>query len=448
MKATVAPQRASAAGGVRRKAFYRTLWGQVLLGVCLAIVVGYVSPSTGEAMRPLGDAFIRLITMVVSLVIFCTVAAGIAGMESIKKVGRVGGKALIYFEIATSLALLIGLLVGAVTQPGAGFNADPASLDATAVAGYAGQAKAQSVTEFLLNIIPTSVVDAFARGSILSVILVSVLFGFALSVAGPKVKPLVDALDGLMHAVFGVVNILMRLAPIGAFGAMAFTVGRYGLSSLGPVAQLIATLWIISALFIVLVLGAISLVAGFNIIRFLKYIKEEIVLTLSLSSSDPALPSLMRKLENLGCSKALVGLVTPTGYTFNPDGSCLYMALAAVFVAQATNTPLTLTNYVTLFAVAALTHKGASGVQGASFIALVATLMVIPSIPVAGMAIILGVDRFMSMCRATTNVISNGVATLVVSRWEHEMDAETLRRNLGALTRDAERSQVDAAQSV
>jgi aerobic C4-dicarboxylate transport protein len=448
MKATVAPQRASAAGGVRRKAFYRTLWGQVLLGVCLAIVVGYVSPSTGEAMRPLGDAFIRLITMVVSLVIFCTVAAGIAGMESIKKVGRVGGKALIYFEIATSLALLIGLLVGAVTQPGAGFNADPASLDATAVAGYAGQAKAQSVTEFLLNIIPTSVVDAFARGSILSVILVSVLFGFALSVAGPKVKPLVDALDGLMHAVFGVVNILMRLAPIGAVGAMAFTVGRYGLSSLGPVAQLIATLWIISALFIVLVLGAISLVAGFNIIRFLKYIKEEIVLTLSLSSSDPALPSLMRKLENLGCSKALVGLVTPTGYTFNPDGSCLYMALAAVFVAQATNTPLTLTNYVTLFAVAALTHKGASGVQGASFIALVATLMVIPSIPVAGMAIILGVDRFMSMCRATTNVISNGVATLVVSRWEHEMDAETLRRNLGALTRDAERSQVDAAQSV
>lgn len=435
MEATVAPQHASAAGGVRRKAFYRTLWGQVLLGVCLAIVVGSVSPSTGEAMRPLGDAFIRLITMVVSLVIFCTVAAGIAGMESIKKVGRVGGKALIYFEIATSLALLIGLVVGAVTQPGAGFNADPASLDANAVAGYAGQAKAQSVTEFLLNIIPASVVDAFARGSILSVILVSVLFGFALSVAGPKVKPLVDALDGLMHAVFGVVNILMRLAPIGAFGAMAFTVGRYGLSSLGPVAQLIATLWIVSALFIVLVLGATSLLAGFNIIRFLKYIREEIILTLSLSSSDPALPSLMRKLENLGCSKALVGLVTPTGYTFNPDGSCLYMALAAVFVAQATNTPLTLTNYVTLFAVAALTHKGASGVQGASFIALVATLMVIPSIPVAGMAIILGVDRFMSMCRATTNVISNGVATLVISRWEHEMDAETLRRNLGATTR-------------
>jgi aerobic C4-dicarboxylate transport protein len=416
--------------------------------MCLAIVVGYVSPATGVAMRPLGDAFIRLITMVISLVIFCTVAAGIAGMENIKKVGRVGGKALIYFEIATSLALIIGLVVGALTQPGAGFNADPASLDANAVAGYAGQAKAQSVTEFLLNIIPASVLDAVARGSILSVILVSILFGLALSIAGPKVKPLVDALDGLMHAVFAVVNILMRLAPIGAFGAMAFTVGRYGLSSLGSLAQLIATLWIISALFILLVLGAICLVAGFSIIRFLKYIREEIVLTLSLSSSDPALPSLMRKLENLGCSKALVGLVTPTGYTFNPDGSCLYMALAAVFVAQATNTPLTLTDYITLFAVAALTHKGASGVQGASFIALVATLMVIPSIPVAGMAIILGVDRFMSMCRATTNVICNGVATIVVSRWEHEMDAETLRRNLETLTGNAARPQVDAAQSV
>jgi aerobic C4-dicarboxylate transport protein len=416
--------------------------------MCLAIVVGYVSPSTGVAMRPLGDAFIRLITMVISLVIFCTVAAGIAGMENIKKVGRVGGKALIYFEIATSLALIIGLIVGALTQPGAGFNADPASLDANAVAGYAGQAKAQSVTEFLLNIIPASVLDAIARGSILSVILVSILFGLALSVAGPKVKPLVDALDGLMHAVFAVVNILMRLAPIGAFGAMAFTVGRYGLSSLGSLAQLIATLWIISALFILLVLGAICLVAGFSIIRFLKYIREEIVLTLPLSSSDPALPSLMRKLENLGCSKALVGLVTPTGYTFNPDGSCLYMALAAVFVAQATNTPLTLADYITLFAVAALTHKGASGVQGASFIALVATLMVIPSIPVAGMAIILGVDRFMSMCRATTNVICNGVATIVVSRWEHEMDAETLRRNLETLTGNAARPQVDAAQSV
>ena len=434
MEATVATQPAAAAGGVRRKPFYLTLWGQVLIGVCLAIVVGYVSPSTGEAMRPLGDGFIRLITMVISLVIFCTVAAGIAGMESITKVGRVGGKALIYFEIATSLALILGLAVGALTQPGAGLGVDAASLDANAVAGYAGQAKAQTVTDFLLQIIPTSVIGAFAGGSILSVILVSVLFGFALSVAGPKAKPVVDILDGLTHTVFGVVNILMRLAPIGAFGAMAFTIGRYGLGSLGPLAKLIVTLWITSALFVLIVLGAVAALAGFSIIKFLKYIREEIVLTLSLSSSDPALPSLMRKLEKLGCSKALVGLVTPTGYIFNPDGSCIYMTLAAVFVAQATGVPLTLGNYITLFAVACLTHKGASGVQGAAFIALVATLMVIPSIPVAGMALILGVDRFMSMCRATTNMLCNGVATLVVSRWENEIDAETLRKNLAALT--------------
>jgi len=433
MEATVATHPPVAAAA-RRKPFYRSLWGQVLLGVAIGIVLGLVSPSTGEAMQPLGLAFIRLITMIIPLVIFCTIAAGIAGMDSMKKVGRVGGKALIYFEVATSLALVIGLAVGALTQPGAGFNADPATLNADAVAGYAGQAKAQTITDFLVQIIPTSVIEAFARGSILSVVFVSVLFGFALSTLGSKVKPLLDMLDGLTQAVFAVVNILMRLAPIGAFGAMAFTIGRFGPSVLGSLAQLIVTLWIVSALFVVIVLGGISLVAGFNIIRFLKYIKEEIVLVLSLSSSDPVLPSLMKKLEKLGCSKGLVGLVTPTGYVFNPDGSCLYMALAAVFVAQATNTVLTAADYITLFAVAALTHKGASGVQGASFIALVGTLMVIPSIPVAGMALILGVDRFMSMCRATVNVISNGVATLVVARWEKELDAETLRSNLASVT--------------
>ena len=433
--ATVISQTAPAAAATAaRKPFYRSLWGQVLLGVAIAIVLGYVAPDTAVAMRPLGDGFIRLITMVISLVIFCTVAAGIAGMDSIKKVGRVGGKALLYFEILTSIALIIGLLVGALMQPGAGFNATPTAGDASAVAGYAGQAKAQTVTDFLLQIIPTSVVGAFAGGSILSVILVSVLIGFALSSLGAKAKPVTDVLEGLTQMIFGVVNILMRLAPIGAFGAMAFTVGRYGLSSLGPLAKLIVTLWVTSALFVLIVLGTVAAIAGFSIIKFLKYIREEIVLTLSLSSSDPALPSLMRKLEKLGCSNALVGLVTPTGYVFNPDGSCIYMALAAVFVAQATGVPLTLTNYITLFAVACLTHKGASGVQGAAFIALVATLMVIPSIPVAGMALILGVDRFMSMCRATTNMLCNGVATLVVSRWENEIDAETLRKNLAALT--------------
>jgi aerobic C4-dicarboxylate transport protein len=432
--ATVITQTAPAAAAAARKPFYRTLWGQVLLGVAIAIVLGYVDPATAQAMRPLGDAFIRLITMVISLVIFCTVAAGIAGMDSIKKVGRVGGKALIYFEILTTIALLIGLLVGAFTQPGAGFNATPTAGDANAVAGYAGQAKAQTVTDFLLNIIPNSVVGAFAGGSILSVIFVSVLVGLALASLGSKVKPVVEVLEGLTQMVFSIVNMLMRLAPIGAFGAMAFTIGRFGLSSLGPLAKLIVTLWITSALFVLIVLGAVAAMAGFSIIKFLKYIREEIVLTLSLSSSDPALPSLMRKLEKLGCSNALVGLVTPTGYIFNPDGSCIYMALAAVFVAQATNVPLTFGNYVTLFAVASLTHKGASGVQGAAFIALVATLMVIPSIPVAGMALILGLDRFMSMCRATTNMLCNGVATLVVSRWENELDGETLRKNLAALT--------------
>jgi len=432
--ATVITQTAPAAATAARKPFYRSLWGQVLLGVAIAIVLGYVAPTTAQAMRPLGDAFIRLITMVISLVIFCTVAAGIAGMDSIKKVGRVGGKALLYFEILTSIALLIGLVVGALVQPGAGFNATPTAGDANAVAGYAGQAKAQTITDFLLNIIPNSVIGAFAGGSILSVILVSLLVGFALSSLGPKAKPVTDVLEGLTQMIFSVVNILMRLAPIGAFGAMAFTIGRYGLSSLGPLAKLIVTLWITAALFVLIVLGGVAAIAGFNIIRFLKYIREEIVLTLSLSSSDPALPSLMRKLENLGCSKALVGLVTPTGYIFNPDGSCIYMTLAAVFVAQATGVTLTLGNYVTLFAVAALTHKGAVGIQGAAFIALVATLMVIPSIPVAGMALILGLDRFMSMCRATVNMLCNGVATLVVSRWEGELDGQTLRKNLEALT--------------
>jgi aerobic C4-dicarboxylate transport protein len=432
--ATVATHTAPVAATAARKPFYRTLWGQVLLGVAIAIVLGYVAPTTAQAMRPLGDAFIRLITMVIPLVIFCTVAAGIAGMDSIKKVGRVGGKALLYFEILTSIALIIGLVVGALTQPGAGFNATPTAGDANAVAGFAGQAKAQTVTDFLLNIIPTSIVGAFAGGSILNVILVSLLIGFALSSLGAKAKPVTDVLEGLTQMIFGVVNILMRLAPIGAFGAMAFTVGRYGLSSLGPLAQLIVTLWITSALFVLIVLGTAAAIAGFSIIRFLKYIREEIVLTLSLSSSDPALPSLMRKLENLGCSKGLVGLVTPTGYIFNPDGSCIYMTLAAVFVAQATGVSLTLGNYITLLAVAALTHKGAVGIQGAAFIALVATLMVIPSIPVAGMALILGLDRFMSMCRATVNMLCNGVATLVVSRWEGELDGETLRKNLAALT--------------
>jgi len=415
---------------VHKTPFYRSLWGQVVIGITIAIVLGYLRPETAVAMRPLGDAFIRAISMIITLVIFCTVVTGIAGMGDLKKVGRVGGKALLYFVIVSKFALLVGLVVGNLVKTGAGFNADPSALDASAVANYAGQAKAQTVTDFLMQIIPTTVVDAFARGSILGVVFVSVLFGLALSTVGNRGKPLLDVINGLMQALFAVVNILMRLAPIGAFGAMAFTVGRYGLSSLGPLATLVVTFWITSILFVLIVLGAIARAAGFSIIKFLRYIKEEIVLVLSLSSSEPVLPALMGKLEKLGCSKALVGLVTPTGYTFNADGSCLYMTLAALFVAQATNTPLTLTQQFTIFAVAALTSNGASGVQGAAFIALVGTLMVVPSIPVAGMALILGIDRFMSMFRAAVNVIGNGVATLVVARWEKEIDRQTLEANL------------------
>ena len=416
----------------RKKPFYANLWAQVLLAIGLAIALGYFSPTKAIAMKPLGDAFIKLISMIISLIIFCTVVTGIAGMQDMRKVGRVGGKALLYFEIVSTLALLMGLVVGNLVRPGSGFNVNVASLDAKAVADYAGQAKTQNVTDFLMHIIPNTVVDAFAKGDILEVLLVALLFGFALSAVGPRCKPLVDVFDALTHAVFGVVNILMRFAPIGAFGAMAFTVGKYGVVSLGPLVKLIGTFYLTSILFVLIVLGAVARVAGFGIFKFLLYIKEEILLVLAISSSEPALPTLMEKLEKLGCSKSLVGLVVPTGYAFNTDGTSIYMTMAALFVAQATNTHLTLLQQLTIFAVAILTSKGASGVQGASFIALVGTLSVIPTIPVAGMALILGIDRFMSMFRATVNMIGNGVATLVVARWEKELDGETLQRNLVA----------------
>ena len=414
----------------RKNPFYTGLSFQVLVGLAVAIILGYVSPTTAVAMKPLGDAFIRLITMIITLVIFCTLVTGIAGMEDMKKVGRVGGKALLYFELVSSLALLIGLVVGNVVRPGSGFNVDPATLDARAVAEYAGQAKAQKVTEFFVHIIPNTVVDAFTRGDILQVLFVSLLFGFALSLAGPRCKPLLDLLDALTRTVFSVVTILMRFAPIGAFGAMAFTIGKYGLGSLGPLAKLIVTLYITALLFVIVLLGGIARIAGFGILRFLWYLREEILLVLATSSSEPALPALMAKLERLGCSKTLVGLVVPTGYTFNADGTSLYMTLAALFVAQATNTHLTLPQQFTILGVALLTSKGASGVQGAAFIALVATMMVIPTIPVAGMALILGIDRFLSMCRAVVNMIGNAVATLVVARWENELDRDSLQREL------------------
>jgi len=409
---------------------YRELWVQVLVAIFLAIVLGYVNPARAIAMKPLGDAFIRLITMIITLIIFCTVVTGIAGMENLRKVGRVGGVALLYFEVVSTIALLIGLLVGNVVRPGSGFNVNVATLDAKAVADYAGQAKAQSVTEFLMHIIPTTVFDAFAKGDILEVVFVSMLFGFALSAAGARARPLLELVDSLTSVVFGVTKILMQFAPIGAFGAMAYTVGKFGLASLGPLARLIGTFWLTSVLFVIIVLGAIAWAASFNIFRFLAYIKEEILLVLAVSSSEIAIPNLMAKLERLGCSRSLVGLVVPTGFTFNTDGTSLYMTMAALFVAQATNTHLTLTQQLTILSVAVLTSKGASGIQGASFIALVATLSVIPSIPVAGMALILGIDRFLSMFRASVNMIGNGVATIVLARWEGELEAETLRQQL------------------
>jgi len=414
----------------KKTPFYLTLWGQVLIGVALAIIYGYLKPASAIKMKPLGDGFIRLITMVITVIIFCTVVTGIAGMENLKKVGRIGGKALLYFELVSTLALFTGMLVGNLAHPGSGFNVNPATLDAKSVADYAGAAKQQSVTDFLMNIIPTTMVDAFAKGNILQVLLVAILFGFALSLVGPKCKPVVELFDAMTHAVFGVINILMKLAPIGAFGAMAFTVGRYGIASLGPLAKLIAVFYLTCTLFVLVVFGLIGWASGFNIIKFLSYIKEEIVVVLATSSSDPALPTLMEKMEKLGCSKSLVGLVVPTGYTFNTDGSSLYMTMAALFVAQATNIHLTVGQQLTIFAVAVLTSKGASGVTGAAFIALVATLLVIPTIPVAGMALLIGIDRFMSMFRAVVNMIGNGVATVVVARWEHELDKETLRKNL------------------
>jgi aerobic C4-dicarboxylate transport protein len=426
----MAPRLMSESPATRKKPFYTNLWVQVLIAIAGAIVFGYVNPAKAMAMKPLGDGFIRLITMVISLIIFCTVVSGIASMQDMKKVGRVGGKALLYFEVVSTLALFIGLVVGNLVHPGAGLNVNAATLDAKAVADYAGQAKAQSIPEFLLHIIPTTAVDAFAKGDILQVVFVAILFGLALSALGDRCKPLVTLIDSVTQAVFGMVNILIRLAPIGAFGAMAFTVGKYGISALGPLAKLIGTFYLTCIFFVFVILGAVALLAGFSIIKFLIYIKEEVLLVLAVSSSEPAIPTLMAKLERLGCSKALVGLVVPTGYTFNTDGTGLYMTLAALFVAQATNTPLTLGQQLTIFAVAILTSKGASGVQGASFIALVATLNVIPTIPVAGMALILGIDRFMSMFRALVNMIGNGVATIVIARWEHELTRAALRTNL------------------
>jgi aerobic C4-dicarboxylate transport protein len=407
-----------------RKPFYRTLYVQVIVAILIGGMIGWLNPTLGVALQPLGDGFIKLIKMMIAPIIFCTVVSGIAGVSDVKKVGRVGGKALIYFEAVSTLALVIGLAVGNLVRPGAGFPS--AVADASKVAQYAEKAKEQGLVPFIMNIIPDTVVGAFAKGDILQVLLFAVLFGFALMALGEHGKLVREFIDQASKAVFAVVGIIMRLAPLGALGAMAFTIGKYGPAALGNLLGLIATFYLTSALFVIVVLGLIARLVGFSIFRFLGYIKEELLIVLGTSSSESALPSLMAKLEALGCPKSVVGLVVPTGYSFNLDGTNIYMTLATLFVAQAMNIPLSLHEQLAIVGVAMLTSKGASGVTGAGFVTLAATLSVVPSIPVAGMALIFGIDKFMSECRALTNIIGNGVATLVVSAWEKELDRKVL----------------------
>ncbi|MTW12793.1 C4-dicarboxylate transporter DctA [Pseudoduganella eburnea] len=415
---------------MQKKPFYKILYVQVLFAIFCGVMLGIYLPADAVAMKPLGDGFIKLIKMIIAPVIFCTVVSGIAGMQDVKKIGRVGGKALLYFEIVSTFALVIGLVVANTIQPGAGFNADPHTLDTKAIAQYTDKTKSLTTVDFLMNIIPNTVFDAFAKGDILQVLLVAVLFGFALSLLGERGRPVHKLIDDVSHAFFGMVNIIMKVAPLGAFGAMSFTIGKYGIASLLPLAKLMGSFYLTCGLFVFVVLGAIAKYTGFSIFRFISYIKEELLIVLGTSSSESALPSLMRKLEKLGASKPVVGLVIPTGYSFNLDGTNIYMTMAALFVAQATNTDLTLMQQLTILGVAMLTSKGASGITGAGFITLAATLAVVPTIPVAGMALILGIDRFMSECRALTNFCGNGVAALVVAKWEGELDNATLQREL------------------
>lgn len=409
-----------------KKPIYKVLYVQVLFAIIVGVLLGIYDPGIATAMKPLGDGFVKLIKMIIAPVIFCTVVAGIAGMQDMKKVGRVGGKALLYFEVVSTFALVIGLVVANLAKPGAGFNVDVAHLDTKSIAQYTEKAQHQSTIDFIMNIIPNTFVDAFAKGDILQVLLIAILFGTALSMLGERGRSTTKIIEDFSHAIFGVVNIVMKLAPIGAFGAMAFTIGKYGLASLVPLAKLMGSFYLTCALFVFVVLGFIAKMTGFSIVKFISYIKEELLIVLGTSSSESALPALMRKLEKLGCSKSVVGLVVPTGYSFNLDGTNIYMTMAALFVAQATNTELTLTQELTILAVAMLTSKGASGITGAGFITLAATLAVVPTIPVAGMALILGIDRFMSECRALTNFVGNGVASVVVSKWENELDKDRM----------------------
>jgi aerobic C4-dicarboxylate transport protein len=415
---------------MQKKPLYQSLYVQVLTAIIIGVLLGHFYPSLGAEMKPLGDGFIKLIKMIIAPIIFCTVVIGIAGMEDMKQVGKTGGLALLYFEIVSTIALIVGLIIVNLVQPGSGMHVDPNSLDTKGIAAYTGPGKMQSTTDFLLNVIPTSVVDAFAKGDILQVLLFSVLFGFALHKFGGRGTLVFDFIEKLSHVLFGIVGIIMKFAPIGAFGAMAFTIGKYGVGSLLSLGKLMATFYLTCVVFIFLVLGTIARLHGFSVWKFVKYIKEELFIVLGTSSSESVLPRMMAKLENLGVRKSVVGLVIPTGYSFNLDGTSIYLTMAAVFIAQATDTPMTLTQQVTLLAVLLLTSKGAAGITGSGFIVLAATLSAVGGVPVAGLALILGIDRFMSEARALTNLIGNGVATVVVGKWTGDVDMARLQKHL------------------
>jgi len=402
--------------------FYRHLYFQVLVAIAAGILLGHFYPSIGASMKPLGDAFIKLVKMIIAPVIFLTVSTGIAGMSDLKKVGRVAGKAMLYFVVFSTLALVVGLVVSNVVQPGAGMHIAASSLDAKAIATYSEKAHDATVTDFLMNIIPDTIVGAFAEGQILQVLFFSVLFGVALGMSGKSGLQVTNFLQSLTAPIFRLVSILMKAAPVGAFGAMAFTIGKYGIGSIANLAMLVGTFYFTSLLFVLVVLGAVARYKGFSILAFIRYIKEELLLVLGTSSFEAALPGLMAKMERAGCNRSVVGLVIPTGYSFNLDGTNIYMTLAALFIAQATDTPLSYGDQILLLLVAMLSSKGAAGITGAGFITLAATLSVVPSVPIAGMALILGIDRFMSECRALTNLVGNAVATVVVARWENELD--------------------------
>ena len=424
----------TAAAAPQRRHFYQSLYLQVITAIVIGVLLGHFWPATGEAMKPLGDGFIKLIKMIIAPIIFCTVVVGIAGMEDMKKVGKTGGLALLYFEVVSSLALVIGLVIVNLVQPGAGMHIDPKALDTKAISAYTGPGKMVGTTDFLLNIIPSSVVDAFAKGDILQVLLFSVMFGFALHAFGGRGTLVFDFIEKASHVLFRIVGFIMKVAPIGAFGAMAFTIGKYGVGSLISLGQLMATFYATCLVFVFGVLGIIARVHGFSVWRFIKYIKEELLIVLGTSSSESVLPRMMAKLENLGASKPVVGLVVPTGYSFNLDGTSIYLTMAAVFIAQATDTPMTLMQQITLLGVLLLTSKGAAGVTGSGFIVLAATLSAVGNVPVAGLALILGIDRFMSEARALTNLVGNGVATLVVAKWCGELDVPRLQAHLAGET--------------